>query len=155
MKESIDIMRGARKVLIDLLGGISIEKLNEVPAGFNNNLVWNMAHMIATQQILCYRNAGEKPVVDEEFIDKYKTGTRPGNLVSEEEVTNFKEKLFSTIDQFEKDSKTKMFENYVAREIKLYPGVSIENIRDAAKFAAFHDGLHIGYSMALKRALNK
>lgn len=155
MKESIDIMRGGRKFLINLLDGVSIEKLNEVPEGFNNNLAWNIAHMIANQQILCYRNAGEKPVLDEEFIDKYKTGTRPENFINEEEFKSFQKNLISTIDQFEKDSKKKMFENYEAREIKSYPGVRIENIKDAAKFASFHDGLHIGYSMALKRALRK
>ena len=49
--------------------------------GFNNNLAWNFGHVIATQQILCYRNAGVKPVIEEEFIDKYKTGTRPKDLL--------------------------------------------------------------------------
>lgn len=155
MNESIDIMRGGRKFLINILEGISIEKLNEVPAGFNNNLAWNMAHMIANQQILCYRNAGEKPVLDDDFIDKYKTGTRPEGFINEEEFKDLQKNLIATIDQFEKDWEKKKFKNYEAREIKSYPGVKIENIKDAAKFASFHDGLHIGYSMALKRALKE
>lgn len=155
MNESIDIMRGGRKFLINILEGISIEKLNEVPAGFNNNLAWNMAHIIANQQILCYRNAGEKPVLDDDFIDKYKTGTRPEGFIHEEEFRDLQKNLIATIDQFEKDWEKKKFKNYEAREIKSYPGVKIENIKDAAKFASFHDGLHIGYSMALKRALKE
>jgi len=155
MNESIDIMRGGRKFLINILEGISIEKLNEVPAGFNNNLAWNMAHIIANQQILCYRNAGEKPVLDDDFIDKYKTGTRPEGFIDEEEFKDLQKKLTASIDQFEKDWEKKKFKNYEAREIKSYPGVKIENIKDAAKFASFHDGLHIGYSMALKRALKE
>lgn len=155
MKESIDIIRGARKFLLTVIEGISIEKLNEIPAGFNNNLAWNVAHVIANQQILCYRNAGVKPVIEDEFIDKYKTGTRPEGFMDEKEFKAIKEYLLSTIDKFREDSATNMFENYVAQDFKSYPGLRLENINDAAQFVSFHDGLHVGYSMALKRALKK
>lgn len=155
MKESIDIMRGARKFLINLIDGISIEKLNEIPAGFNNNLAWNIGHVIANQQILCYRNAGVKPVIEEEIIDKYKTGTRPEGFIEEKEFKVLIQYLLETIDKFEKDSATNMFENYKAFDLKSYPGVRLKNIGDAAKFVTFHDGLHVGYSMALKRSLKK
>jgi hypothetical protein len=153
MKESIDIIRGARKFLLNLIDGISIEKLNEIPEGFNNNLAWNFAHVIANQQILCYRNAGAKPVISDEIIDKYKTGTRPEGFIDEKEFENLKQFLLSTIDKFEEDSATNIFENYKAFDLKSYPGVRLKNINDAAKFVSFHDGLHVGYSMALKRAL--
>lgn len=155
MKESIDIIRGARKFLLTVIEGISIEKLNEIPAGFNNNLAWNVAHVIANQQILCYRNAGVKPVIEDEFIDKYKTGTRPEGFMDEKEFKAIKEYLLSTIDKFREDSATNLFENYVAQDFKSYPGLRLENINDAAQFVSFHDGLHVGYSMALKRALKK
>ena len=140
MNESIDIMRGGRKFLINILEGISIEKLNEVPAGFNNNLAWNMAHIIANQQILCYRNAGEKPVLDDDFIDKYKTGTRPEGFIDEEEFKDLQKKLTASIDQFEKDWEKKKFKNYEAREIKSYPGVKIENIKDGLNLPLFMMG---------------
>jgi hypothetical protein len=153
MKESIDIIRGARKFSLNLIDGISIEKLNEIPEGFNNNLAWNFAHVIANQQILCYRNAGAKPVISDEIIDKYKTGTRPEGFIDEKEFETLKQFLLSTIDKFEEDSATNIFENYKAFDLKSYPGVRLKNINDAAKFVSFHDGLHVGYSMALKRAL--
>lgn len=155
MKESIDIMRGARKFLINLIEDFTIEKLNEIPFGFNNNLVWNIGHVVATQQILCYRNAGVKPVIEDGFIDKYKTGTRPQENIDEDEFKIIKENLIQTIDKFEDDSSTNMFGNYKAFDLKSYPGVRIKNINDAAKFVCFHDGLHVGYSMALKRELRK
>ncbi|MEO8824009.1 MAG: DinB family protein [Ginsengibacter sp.] len=155
MKESIAISRGARKFLLNLIDGISIEKLNEIPEGFNNNLAWNFAHVIANQQLLCYRSGGAKPVIADEIIDKYKTGTKPEGFIEEKEFGTLKQYLLSTIDKFEEDSATNMFENYKAFDLKSYPGVSLKNINDAAKFVSFHDGLHVGYSMALKRALKK
>jgi hypothetical protein len=111
--------------------------------------------MIANQQILCYRNADAKPAIDDTFIDKYKTGTRPENFIYENEFKTILEYLMSTIDQFEKDAETKMFKHYEVHEFKSYPGVKLDSIKDAAKFVTFHDGLHVGYCMALKRALKK
>src|SRR6185437_2561863 len=118
MKESIDIMRGGRKFLINLTDGISIEKLNEIPDGFNNNLAWNIGHVIATQQILCYRNAAVKPVIQEEIIDKYKSGTHPGGFIEEKEFKILTQYLLETIDKFEKDAATNIFENYKGFDLK-------------------------------------
>lgn len=148
-------MRGARKFMMNLIDGIAIEKLNEIPEGFNNNLAWNFGHVIANQQILCYRNAGVKPVIEDGFIDKYKTGTRPEGFIDDKEFKLILQYLMTTIDQFEKDASTNMFENYKALGFKSYPGLRVENINDAAKFVSFHDGLHVGYSMALKRTFKK
>jgi hypothetical protein len=155
MKESIDIMRGARKFLLNTIGGVSIEKLNEMPEGFNNNLAWNLGHVIAVQQILCYRNSEVNLIIEDKIIDKYKTGTRPESFIDEKEIQALKQYLLSTIDKFEEDSYTNKFRNYKAFDLKSYPGVSIKNINDAADFVSFHDGLHVGYTMALKRALKK
>ena len=154
MKESIDVIRGSRKFLVNLIDGISIQKLNEIPAGFNNNITWNVAHVIATQQKLCYVNAGVKPFVEEEFIAKYKSGTKPGGFIDEAEFKTLKNYLFSTIDQFEEDTSKDIFTNYEGFDLKSYPGVRIENVKDATKFASFHEGLHLGYIMALKKIVN-
>lgn len=155
MKKSIDIMRGARRFMMSLIEGMAIEKLNEIPQGFNNNLAWNFGHVIANQQILCYRNAGVKPRIEDEIIDKYKTGTRPDSFIDDKEFKLLMQYLITTIDKFEEDTSTNMFKNYKALDFKSYPGLRVENISDAAKFVSFHDGLHVGYSMALKRALKK
>lgn len=155
MKESIDIMRGARRFIVNLINGISIEKLNEIPEGFNNNLAWNIGHVVATQQVFCYRNAGAKPLIEDAIIDKYKTGTRPEGFIDEREFKQLLQYLATTIDQFEKDATTDMFADYKALDFKSYPGLRVENISDAAQFVSFHDGLHVGYCMALKRALKK
>lgn len=33
----------------------SLEQLNKIPAGFNNNLIWNIGHIIVAQQSLIYQ----------------------------------------------------------------------------------------------------
>lgn len=140
--------------MVNLIDGISIEKLNEIPRGFNNNIAWNVAHIIATQQSLCYVNSGVKPLVKGEFIARYKSGTKPEGFIDEADFKDLKDYLLSTIEQFEEDASKEMFTDYKAFNLKSYPGVRIENVKDAIKFASFHEGLHLGYIMALKKIIN-
>jgi hypothetical protein len=154
MKELIDIIRGSRKFLIKLIDGISTQELNEIPTGFHNNIIWNIAHAIATQQSLCYSRSGIKPVVGEEFILKYKSGTKPEGFVNDAECKKIIDFLLSAIDQFEKDVEADIFHSYDAFDLKSYPGVKVANVNDAIKFATFHEGIHLGYIMALKRIIN-
>ncbi len=142
-------LRKIRNVVLKLISDLSIEQLNKVPAGFNNNIVWNFAHLMASQQGLCYIRAGVKPVIDEQHINSYKGGTKPEKTVTAEELESMKMLFLSTIDQLEKDFENKLFVNYQPFTTAL--GVEINNIEDAMDFLFFHEGLHTGYMMALKR----
>ena len=37
------------------------EQLALIPEGFHNNILWNIAHCVVTQQLLCYKLAGVQP----------------------------------------------------------------------------------------------
>ena len=51
MNKAIERLKNPRMMLIKMLNELSTEQLNKVPAGFNNNIIWNAAHMVAAQQI--------------------------------------------------------------------------------------------------------
>lgn len=153
MEKSLNIIIGARSYITNLIEEFSIEQLNEIPAGFHNNLIWNFGHIISVQQGLCYLSSGEQPVVEQDLITKYKSGSKPEGLVDVEEYDKLKSYLFTTIDRMDEDKKKGLFKNYNGFGLKSYADLRIENIDDAIKFVAFHDGLHVGYMMALKRVL--
>ncbi len=46
MHEAFNITMQNRKVLEGYLQNYSLEQLNKVPQGFNNNLIWNIGHII-------------------------------------------------------------------------------------------------------------
>ena len=142
-------LKKTRNVVLKLMSDLRIEQLNKVPTGFNNNIVWNFAHLMASQQGLCYLRAGVKPIINEQHIATYKGGTKPEKTVSAEELESMKLLFLSTIDQLEKDYENKIFANYQTFTTAL--GVEINNIEDALSFLIFHEGLHTGYMMALKR----
>src|SRR5688572_15974369 len=98
MNDQIEIIKKTRDYILDLVKELNIEQLNKIPAGFNNNIIWNLGHLIAAQQGVCYVRAGLKPRVDEDFIDKYKKGSRPERFLDEEELKEIKEIFFSSLD---------------------------------------------------------
>ncbi len=155
MEKSLNIIKGARNYITNLIEEFSIEQLNEIPEGFHNNLLWNFGHIISVQQSLCYLNSNVPPIVEMDVITKYKSGSKPDGAAGVEEYDKLKGYLFSTIDQLEEDKQNGLFKTYNGFGLKSYADVRIENIDDAIRFVAFHDGLHVGYMMALKRVLNQ
>lgn len=151
MQHPLEITRVNRKALEKLLNNYSIEELNKVPTGFNNNLIWNIAHVVVTQQLLVYKLSGLPLMIDEQMVDRYKKGTKTEHVATAEEVKEIRALLFSTLDQTEKDLEEGIFKKYM--EYPTSTGFVLKSIEDAITFNNFHEGIHLGYILALKKSL--
>lgn len=151
MERQFYIMRQNRQLFINMLDSMTIEQLNEVPAGFNNNMAWNFAHIIVTQQALNYYKAGVPIKMPMEQFQKYQKGTKPTEFISQEEINYYKGLAIPLVDELEKDWNNGVLTKYEAFKTTL--GVSIENNTDSIHFAATHDFLHMGYAWALRRMI--
>jgi len=146
---TLNTIRATRKHLLQLIEGLSTEQLNQVPAGFNNNIIWNVAHLISAEQGICYTRAGIPFIVEDKHYTPYRPDTKPNRFIDSAEVDEIKELLITTIDQLETNYQNKTFTTYPLWTSRY--GVPITSIEDAINFLPFHDGMHIGYVMALKR----
>ena len=153
MKKQLEIIRKPRLFLLSSINELSLDQLNEIPQGFNNNIIWNMGHMVAAQQGVCYVRMGLPPFTGEEFFNRYKPGSRPEAPVAASEVDQVKEFLFSTLEQLERDYEQRIFGAYVPWTTRY--GVDINNIDEALQFLPFHEGLHMGCIAALKKLIKK
>ncbi|MEE1943544.1 DinB family protein [Pedobacter sp. KR3-3] len=151
MEKIIAVIRASRNKLLSTIADLTTAELNHIPKGFNNNLAWQVGHLVVSQQILCYRLSGNPFVIEEHLIDLYKNGSKPERPFSDEEISQMKTYLLSTIDQLEADLKTNKFDNYSPYTISTYPGLSLQSVKDAVTFIVSHDGLHYGSSLALKK----
>lgn len=152
MLYDFDICQKNRKLLLNLMERLSLEHLNKIPNGYNNNIIWNIGHSIATQQLLVYGLSGNDFHVPQHIIDKYKKGTKPEKPATKEEVEEIKSLLFSTITQLEKDYNDGIFTSFKTYTLSTSGG-TLHKVEDAIAFNNFHEGLHLGYAMALVRAI--
>ncbi|MNJ92943.1 DinB superfamily protein [compost metagenome] len=151
MDKIFEVIRASRKALLSLVENLSTEQMNKIPAGFNNNLAWQIGHLVVSQQILCYKLSNNELVIDSTLVDKYRNGSKPERFISAEEIEQLKRYLLDNIDQLEKDLTTDKFNNYTPYTISTYKGYTLEKIEDAIKFIVSHDGLHYGCSLMMKK----
>jgi hypothetical protein len=149
MKRSLEILKYPRLNILNTIGHLSVEQLNKIPAGFNNNIAWNLGHMIASEQGICYKRSGLDTCVSEDFFNAYKSGTKPEKFITETEIEEIKELLFSTLEKLDADYNAGIFVNYSTFTTRY--DVEISNIDEGIAFLPFHDGLHIGYIMSLRK----
>ncbi|UZO82044.1 DinB family protein [Aquimarina sp. ERC-38] len=151
MQHPLEITRTSRRFLQNFLENHSLEELNKVPPGFKNNIIWNIAHVVVTQQVLMYKLSGLPLQVSDDMEATYQKGTKTERPATQEEVSLIKELLFTTIDQTENDLNNGVFKNF--NEYPTSTGFDLKSIEDALHFNNFHEGLHIGYILALRKSL--
>ncbi|HEX5553733.1 MAG TPA: DinB family protein [Chitinophagaceae bacterium] len=151
MNNPFENIRKVRAHLLGYIEGLTTEQINKIPTGFNNNIAWNLAHLVASQQGICYVRSGLETVVDKAFVEAYLPGTKPEKDLSTAEIETVRRLLISTVDRFEEDYQNKRFAKYTPATVRY--GITLSNIEDALQFLPFHEGLHTGYIWALKRAV--
>ncbi|RYY29666.1 MAG: DinB family protein [Sphingobacteriaceae bacterium] len=142
MIQQIENIKSVRKYLLNLVAELSPEQLNKIPEGFSNNIIWNLAHLTATQQRICYVRSGLKPVVQDQYIVPFIPGTKPEGFIDAAEIETIKSLFISVIEELESDYKKSFFTGY--EEITVRYGVTLTNIDDAVNFLPYHEGYHTG-----------
>ncbi len=151
MDWAFDITIKTRKFLNSFIENLSLSALNKVPDGFNNNIIWNIAHVIVTQQLLVYNLSGLPTIVSKEMIDSFRKGTRPLRDLNQAEVDAISNLLFSTIEKTKDDYDSKLFQTY--NQYTVTTKNTISNVEEAIEFNNFHEGIHLGYILALRKSI--
>ena len=143
--------KATRNNLFKFLENLSIDELNKIPKGYKNNVFWNIAHVVVTQQLLIYKLSGLKMYLSDAYVDEFKKGTAPSKKYSIEDVDFLKSVLLSLVDELEADIDKSIFEHY--KDYSTSYGIVLTSAEDAVEFNNIHEGLHLGYIMAMKKHL--
>ena len=149
MNWAFDITLKNRAILKNFIETYTLEELNRIPEGFNNNIIWNIAHTIVVQQSLVYKLSGLPPIISEEMISRFKKGTRPERDLSQSEVDEIKGLLISTVEKTKEDYDNEVFQNF--HEYTVMTKNTLTNVLEAIEFNNFHEGVHLGAILALKK----
>ena len=140
-----------RTLLVKLLEKFSLDQLNTVPKGYRNSIFWNVAHTIVTQQLLVYGLSNQPLLVDSELVKTYKKDTKTVHEATEDELKLIKTLLFSTVEQTKIDYEKGVFKNYTPYTTSL--NVTLSTVDEAISFNTIHEGIHLGYILAMKNSL--
>ncbi len=90
-------------------------------------------------------------LVSDEMVADYKKGTKAERDLSQKEVDAIKDLLFSTIEKTKEDYGNTLFQGY--NEYTTSTKSTLSKVEEAIEFNNFHEGIHFGYILALRKSL--
>lgn len=152
MNKKLEKIKGFRLFVLKQISGLTSEQLNLIPAGYNNNIIWNVGHLVSATQAICYKRAVLPVTIDDKYVTPFLPTTKPVGFINSEEIDIIKELFISSIDTLNTDLGNNIFGNYTKSErIEEVYGIDVSNIDDAIEFLLYHEGFHSGYIAGLIR----
>lgn len=152
MLDSFDTLRIIRENMISLTSSLSLDQMTVIPAGFNNNMIWNMGHALATQHVLVYQLSGIPIPLDQTFVDRYRKGSFPQSTYQyQSDLAYINEHFNSSVDRMAQDFQNEIFQSF--QEYQTSFGVKLTSAEEAITFNNMHESLHLGYMMSMKHCI--
>ena len=142
-------LRVLRRNAVAILDRYSETQLTTIPDGINNHILWNVGHLLTSQQLLCYAMADLPLHIPAHYVPSFRKGSNPREWRERIDLGEMKGLLVSTIAELEKDYRQGLFKNYKPYQSSF--GVSLASIEDAILFDHIHEGLHFGAIMTLQK----
>ena len=151
MDWSFDITLKTRAILYKFLEKFSLEQLNSVPKGYRNSIYWNIMHVVVTQQLLVYGLSNVQMLLDSEYIKAFRKGTKTEQDASQDDIEYLKSLLISTIEKTQSDYAAGIFTTFTSYTVSTKS--TLTNVEEAIEFNNFHEGIHLGYILAMKNTI--
>lgn len=152
MSETIlEQLKFTHSYLTRALSTVTLENVNEVPKGFNNSILWNVGHILVSNEMLLFANTGDELKLSQDVINLFKGGTKPSDWNTE--PPTFKVICNLLDEQVERITTT--YEGRLDEELNKSMKIAnfeMKTVRDILGFVIFHEGLHTGLINGLKRA---
>jgi hypothetical protein len=151
MKTQFEVLRIVRNIILKELEGLALDQIYDIPKGLKNNIFWNMAHLVVTQQLLHYKATGLDCLCLDELIEEYRKGTVPEKTFTSEEFEEVKDLFRGSLDTLEEDFEVGIFQNYTTYQTST--GLVLDSTETAIVFNNLHEGMHCGIIRSMKKFL--
>jgi len=149
MKTQFEILIKSRELVLQVIDDLTIEQLHTIPKGFKNNIVWNVAHLVVTQQLLLYKLSGVNCLIPDDLIADFRKGTFPTRNFTNEEFDEIKDLLSALPETLIEDYEAEIFQDY--EEYETSTGFVLDSLETAIAFNNYHEGLHLGIIRSIKK----
>ena len=151
LTKSIDLLKKERELIFSLIDNLSDEQLLIIPSGYKNNILWNIGHILITQQSLHYFLSRLEMYISREMMQTFRTGTSPTDWKTQPDINEIKKLFLELPVKLAEDYEKGIFKDY--RPYKTSVGVSLENFEEALAFNHFHEGTHTGIILGIMKQI--
>ena len=115
----------------------------------SNNLIWNLGHVVVSQQKLVYALSGLPMLIPDSLFEKYQNGSRPDGKTTQAEVDEIKKLLSEMVEKTKADFEAGIFKEFHPYQTKT--GFHLGTLKEAMEFNNYHEGIHLGIMMSIKK----
>ncbi|WPU96408.1 DinB family protein [Mucilaginibacter sabulilitoris] len=139
MIQYLNKLEEERRLLLERTKELTVDQYNIIPPGFNNNIIWNMGHILVVSESLLYQDSPYQRPVYEFMKYRFEKGSIPDEIVGEDDIFIIRYSLQQTVQFY------KMCTG-MERSGRQIPSVSnscltiISNKR--MQFLLFHEDMH-------------
>jgi uncharacterized damage-inducible protein DinB len=142
-------LRTYRNELLETVEEVSEEKANLVPEGFNNNIRWNLGHVLLDQYLWVQVLTKEEVPIPKVFNDWFGFGTNPSHFTAETpKLPELLELLRRQPNVLLEQHGHRLEQEFSPTEMGMY------TLEQVLIRTIFHEGLHLGAIQAIKRRLH-
>ena len=141
------MLKTERQLVLQGIANLTDEQILKIPEGRKNNILWNLGHIVVTQQVLHYTLSRVEMHIPKDMVSIFRTGTSPAIWKETPDLNNIKTLVRELPDKILNDYESGIFKEF--RSYKTSTGVQLDCFEDAVAFNHFHEGLHIGIIQGL------
>ncbi len=146
-----DQLKVIRSNTINAVKEVSESQSELVPAGFNNNILWNLGHVYLVQEKFAFGFIPEPMQMPDGFTEFFGRDTKPSEWkvqpptlpelikLLEDQTSRIKEKLDNRLDEV------------VSNPFAMPSGLTLKTIGEFLTFSMYHEGMHVQTIRMLKK----
>ena len=142
MKTQFDILRGLRKTVLNNTAELTEAQYNTIPKHNNNNVIWNMTHILSIQQLLTYGMTKNPYTIDDSMIFPFKKNTKPETNYAMDFIEKVRNTMLHQVDVLEQRYNEGILNN-VPVPFRSSLGIEFDTIEGIIQFNTMHETLHI------------
>lgn len=148
----LDTVRGATLHHVKKMEENYANQVDQIPAGFRNNLRWNLGHVAAVLDRLTHASVGQDVTLPEAFHASFARGTSPDDW--NDETPSFEEivKVLREQPATLKEKFAGQLDNPLPNPFKV-AGHDFQTGAEVLAFALFHEGIHQGTMIGIMKNL--
>ena len=146
---TVDMHRQERALMGQMVTDLPDSALIRVPDGYRNNILWNLGHIVVSQQLLLYKLSATEMHVPDELVDQFRAGSSPDDWEATPDIEQMKALLQELPERLQEDVEKERFGDYLGYTTST--GLALRTFEDGMAFNHFHEGVHTGIIMSLKK----
>lgn len=144
----VPVFRHTRQSIYKVVADLAQEQCLAIPTGFDNNIAWNLGHILTVHQRLCYLHVDLEPLMPREMLAMYVPGTSPAEWSTQPDCAELIAMVMDHLETFEADYATGRFPTTVA-DRTTSTGIVLHTFDELLMFNNYHEGLHYGTILSL------